>query len=382
VVIRHRLLPALLVLAGCLAAAPSAHAQATRTWVSGVGDDVNPCSRTAPCKTFAGAISKTAAGGEINAIDPGAFGAVTITKAITLDVKGQTGGVLNSGTNGIIVNAGESDSVVLRGLDIYGGGGSCGGLNGVRILKAGSVRIEDSTIARQQKAIEIANSAATDVLVNRVEISDNCTHGVAVTPTGTAAVTIRDSTITNSGTALSVADNGAAWLTGSLLFANALGLQATGSGAIHDFGDNRLVANTVDGAPTNDLSPQPPAGPAGPTGATGATGATGPSGPAGPAGPQGEPATTLLLAAAKTRLSAKAGRVVRLSYASTAPATSTLTLRRGAKKVAAVKTSTRSGANAVRVPTGKLGAGRYTLTLRATGADGQTARSTVALRLR
>ena len=52
------------------------NAQATRTWVSGVGDDVNPCSRTAPCKTFAGAISKTAAGGYINCIDPGGFGGV------------------------------------------------------------------------------------------------------------------------------------------------------------------------------------------------------------------------------------------------------------------------------------------------------------------
>src|SRR5438477_3797204 len=48
-----------------------AFAQATRTWVSGVGDDVNPCSRTAPCKTFAGAISKTAGGGEIDVLDPG-----------------------------------------------------------------------------------------------------------------------------------------------------------------------------------------------------------------------------------------------------------------------------------------------------------------------
>src|SRR6202046_3797494 len=62
-----------------------AHAQATRTWVSGVGDDANPCSRTAPCKTFAGAIGQTAAGGEIDALDPGGFGEVTITKSITID---------------------------------------------------------------------------------------------------------------------------------------------------------------------------------------------------------------------------------------------------------------------------------------------------------
>jgi hypothetical protein len=80
-------------------------AQATRTWVSGVGDDANPCSRTAPCKTFAGAISKTAAGGEINVLDPGGFGGVTITKSISIIAEGVEAGVLVSGTNAIVVNA-------------------------------------------------------------------------------------------------------------------------------------------------------------------------------------------------------------------------------------------------------------------------------------
>src|SRR3989441_5262630 len=93
-----------------------AWAQASRTWVSGVGDDVNPCSRTAPCKTFAGAISKTAAGGEIDCLDPGGFGAVTITKAITIDCTGTFGSVLVSGTNGIVVQATQGvDIVTLRG---------------------------------------------------------------------------------------------------------------------------------------------------------------------------------------------------------------------------------------------------------------------------
>src|SRR5579864_8705766 len=91
------------------------NAQATRTWVSGVGDDANPCSRTAPCKTFAGAISKTAPGGEINVLDPGGFGAVTITKSITISSSGFEAGVLVSGTNGIVVAAGPSDTVVLEG---------------------------------------------------------------------------------------------------------------------------------------------------------------------------------------------------------------------------------------------------------------------------
>src|SRR6201992_1224753 len=83
-----------------------AQAQASRTWVCGVGDDANPCSRTAPCKTFAGAISKTAAGGEISVLDPGGYGALTITKSISISDGGAgEAGVLVSGTNGIVVNA-------------------------------------------------------------------------------------------------------------------------------------------------------------------------------------------------------------------------------------------------------------------------------------
>src|SRR5687767_3199751 len=123
-------------------AAP-ASAQATRTWVSGVGDDVNPCSRTAPCKTFAGAISKTAAGGEINCLDPGGFGTVTITKSMTIDCTGTLGSVLNSGgINGINVNDSATGTpgtiqVILRGITIDGAG-ITPGLNGVRFTSGKS----------------------------------------------------------------------------------------------------------------------------------------------------------------------------------------------------------------------------------------------------
>src|ERR1700674_1174488 len=114
-----------------VSAAGSANAQATRTWVSGVGDDVNPCSRTAPCKTFAGAYSKTAASGEINVLDPGSFGAVTISKSITIRSDHVEAGVLAAGISGIIVNAAATDRVVLEGLDIDGVGT---GLHGVSIV--------------------------------------------------------------------------------------------------------------------------------------------------------------------------------------------------------------------------------------------------------
>src|SRR5579864_2743814 len=126
------LLPFVFAIGFSLFSAP-AHAQATRTWVSGVGDDANPCSRTAPCKTFAGAISKTAAGGEIDALDPGGFGALTITKSITIDGGGgQVASVLVAGTNGMNVSAGANDVVTIKNLRFQGVNRA--GLNGIRFI--------------------------------------------------------------------------------------------------------------------------------------------------------------------------------------------------------------------------------------------------------
>lgn len=139
---------AIAVVALALAAHSDASAQATRTWVSGVGDDANPCSRTAPCKTFAGAISKTAEGGEINCIDAGGFGAVTITKSITIDGGESFAGVLASGTNGIVINdtTAPVDSVVtLRNLSINGAGVTPG-VNGIRFLAGGALHVENCVI--------------------------------------------------------------------------------------------------------------------------------------------------------------------------------------------------------------------------------------------
>jgi hypothetical protein len=160
--------PALVLVA--LAIPSSASAQATRTWVSGVGDDANPCSRTAPCKTFAGAISKTAAKGEINCLDPGGFGGVTITKSITIKCHYTEGGVLVSGTNAIVINAAATDKVTLRGLDINGLGT---GLNGVRILSAAHVSILDSEIYEfTGTGIDVNPSVSIKVMATRNHIHD------------------------------------------------------------------------------------------------------------------------------------------------------------------------------------------------------------------
>jgi hypothetical protein len=147
----------------------AAQAQATRTWVSGVGDDANPCSRTAPCKTFAGAISKTATAGEINVLDPGGFGGVTITKSISIIADHVEAGVLVSGTNAIIINAPNTANVVLRGLDIEGLGT---GLAGIKVLAAGSVHIENCTINNfTQFGIDFVPTSAT-ILTNQLHITN------------------------------------------------------------------------------------------------------------------------------------------------------------------------------------------------------------------
>src|SRR5437660_7818323 len=126
-----------------LSIATVASAQATRTWISGVGDDVNPCSRTPPCQTFAGAIAKPAPGGEISVLDPGGFGAVTITKSITLDGGGgQVASVLVAGTNGIVVAAAAGDIVILRNLrldGLRGAGNANAGISGIRFISGGSL---------------------------------------------------------------------------------------------------------------------------------------------------------------------------------------------------------------------------------------------------
>ena len=291
-----------------------------------------------------------------------------------------TGGILNAGTTGVIVNAAVTDDVVLRGLDINGGGSAaaCGyaGLNGVRVLKARTVRIEDSRISRQQKGIELNPTSPVKVFVNRVDIANNCTHGIASAPGvgGAVDLTVRDSTITNSGTALSVADNATAWLTGSTIFGNALGLEALGTGAINDFGDNHMAANTIDGAPTAHVGPTAPAGPSGPQGLTGVAGA------------QGEPGIKLLVAASSSRLVATAGKRVSLRYVLTADAASTLEVSRAGKRVATIHAAARSGANTIgwrsRIAKRAARAGVYRLVLRAVGADGQTATTSVRLRLK
>lgn len=170
-----------------VAAASVANAQATRTWVSGVGNDADPCSRTAPCKTFSGAQSKTATGGEINVLDPGGFGAITITKALTIDGTAVAGGSLAASISGITVNITTnlaSDNVVLRHLEINGAS-SAGGFHGIRFLDGNSLVVEDCKIQNFTGSGISVTTAANSFVFVRNTVIVNCTvAGVAITPTG------------------------------------------------------------------------------------------------------------------------------------------------------------------------------------------------------
>ena len=202
-----------------------AQAQASRTWVSGVGDDANPCSRTAPCKTWAGAISKTAAGGEIDALDPGGFGAVTITKSITLDGGGFLASVLVSGTNGIVVSSATA-IVHLRNLSIQG---LTTGINGIEVPAVSQLHVERCVIASFSNAAINFHPSSGSLFVSDTTIMNNVNGGIvvatgramienlhanangsAVAVTGNAIATVRNSYAAGNATAFSAIVNAAA----------------------------------------------------------------------------------------------------------------------------------------------------------------------------
>lgn len=255
--------------------ASSAQAQATRTWVSGVGDDANPCSRTAPCKTFAGAISKTAAGGEIDVIDPGGYGAVTITKAITIDGTGANASILNASTNGIVINAAPDDDVILRNLSIQASQliapPACRwtGLSAIRLLAARTLRVENVTINNQNVGVDVVASGSNpdiflDVLLKNVSISNTCTAGVKAAPAAGHPVrmAIEASTISNANTALRLEAGSETWMKSSSLFLNNLGIDTSAGGVLHSLGGNAVAGNASDGSFTDVIDGTPAPAPA------------------------------------------------------------------------------------------------------------------------
>jgi len=299
----------LLLAALCFAIATPLLAQ-TRTWVSGVGNDANPCSRTAPCKTFAGAISKTAANGEINVIDSGGYGAVTITKSITIDGSGAHASILASGVTGIIVN-GANIVVNLRNLSINGVNTTAG--SGVRILNAAAVNIDNVAIANFAGSGTVGRGVSIETTVANLRVAvsnsflfNNNNPGIHAVPSaGNAILTVDNTQISRGGTsgiqlgsnttatiarsAMTQHRNGAgvaletstsAQISNSIMSNNAFGIQHTaggtqatflydstvtgnttaglqiGAGTITSLGNNIIRGNTGNQTPSSTITPQ------------------------------------------------------------------------------------------------------------------------------
>ncbi|HEV7644337.1 MAG TPA: right-handed parallel beta-helix repeat-containing protein [Pyrinomonadaceae bacterium] len=259
-------------------AAATAQAQATRTWISGVGDDANPCSRTAPCKTFAGSISKTAAGGEINCLDPGGFGGVTISKSITFDCSGAFGSILVTNGNAITINSAGA-IVRLRGLSLSG---QNAGAYGVRIFAASRVTIEDSAIdgfTNSGVSLEAPGaSGAPQLLISNTTFRNNAVSGInvmssdgspskaaiirsqilgngeGVTASQTSDVAVTDCLIAGNNTGIRTALGGTVRISGNTISENTTNLNYP-KGSILSYGNNSITGNGTNNTPSGNVVP-------------------------------------------------------------------------------------------------------------------------------
>src|ERR1700754_80640 len=217
------------------------HAQANRTWVSGTGDDVpGVCSRAQPCKTFAAAPAQTATNGEINCLDPGGYGSLTITKSVTIDCTGTFGSILSSGSNSITINLNTTPdpaaSVVLRGLSLNGTGGvGAAGLKGVSILSAAVVTLEDMVIMNHsQQGIADTRTTPGKLFIKNSVIRNNAGVGIAVAATGgTNKVSIENTHSINNLYGVATGNGNQIKITRSVFSGNSVaGIEADGGAQI------------------------------------------------------------------------------------------------------------------------------------------------------
>jgi len=227
----------------------TADAQLTRTWVSEAGSDFNPCSRAAPCKTFAGAIAKTIAGGEVNAVDAGNYGIVTITKSITIDGGGTMASISAAGNTGIVVNAGATDVINLRNLSINGVGT---GLDGVRFLTGGSLNIEKLVISGfNGDGINVSLNTRGNLNVDNVSIND-C-DGVGIRIAGSApplSATLNKAQVQRCSVGVNAHSNSVVSIRDSDFSSNSIGLSVTGGNTQVNI-DNVRFANNSTGIRTS-----------------------------------------------------------------------------------------------------------------------------------
>jgi len=240
---------ALLLTAAGLAV-PAAAGAAPQTYLSGIGDDANPCTIANPCKTWPGAISKTDAGGTMTALDSGSYGALTITKSMTVDGGGFLAGTIATGQSAITVNATAGD-VVLEGLSL-GSPGICtpAAFHGVRFLKGNALTIRDSRISGFRGSgvsLEPSDGHGTVVVRDSI-ITNNCAAGVTAAPpvASDMSVLVQDDLLTGNLVGLDAAARSTLTYTGNTIVGNGTAATSEADGALSSLGDNRVggVAGT------------------------------------------------------------------------------------------------------------------------------------------
>jgi hypothetical protein len=288
----------------------------SRVFVAALGSDANPCTFSAPCRSFQKAHDTVTAGGEIDVLDPAGYGALTITKPISIQGHGYAGLAVPSG-DGITINAGSADKISLRGLLLDGIGT---GASGIAFSNGASLDIQDCVIRNfAVDGINFQPGASSALLISGAHIAANLITGINVVPppsgtltgaiervvskgngsngagsgfrlfatsgTATTVFTIAESVMSNNANNgigvfggggpstvtvwhSAISNNNANGLlasgntavirvTRSMITGNDTGLSTQNSGSIVSFGDNSLAGNTTsDGAPTSTIAPQ------------------------------------------------------------------------------------------------------------------------------
>jgi hypothetical protein len=266
----------------------------TRTYVSGTGNDSNPCTAAKPCLTFKGALALTVAGGEIYVLDSANYGPVTINKALTITSEGAVAGVLATSGAGITISAGATDVINLRGLDIDGSGS---GSVGIQFNSGQSLNIQKSAVRNfTGSGINFAPSAASSLFVADTTLINNGSNGISLTNNATGAVTrvtatnngagilaygssvnltvtdsvaskntygigasssavmVRNSTFNSNSIGISADQSAVVRVGQSTITANVTGWQSTNSGQVVSYGNNNVSGNTTDGTATTTVA--------------------------------------------------------------------------------------------------------------------------------
>jgi hypothetical protein len=240
---------ALLVAALCAAAPAAWGVTAQRTFVSALGNDANTCALAAPCRGFAAAMVQTNPGGEIVVLDSAGYGPVTITKAVSIVVPpGIYAGVsvTIAGTDGIVVSAGATDEVILRGLTINNQGGN----NGVVFNSGAALYIESCSIRGfslpGMANVKFAPSAASKLFIKDSYIRGGQAGINLANGTTAASATIDNTRIEANATGITASFSGAIALRNSIVSENTghgVNLQ-TGAGQVLDAAlDNVMLSN-------------------------------------------------------------------------------------------------------------------------------------------